>query len=186
MPVLIGRASACKNRIPAPMKDQMQRDKPIKLYIFDADGTLRRTTVEGLPCPNKPGDWELIPGVKERLATINWGPPGARFGIASNQGGVGMGYMTFDMAQQLLLDMVSEAFGQPAPQGSIEVCPHAPHALCKCRKPSPLMLIRLMHRFNVRRSETLFIGDMERDEEAARRAGVRFMWAHQFFGNHCP
>ncbi len=160
----------------------MQRDNPIKLYIFDADGTLRRTTVPGLPCPNKPGDWELIPGVRERLAIIDWGPQGARYGVASNQGGVGMGYLTFDMARQLLVSMVTEAFGEPPPMGSIEVCPHAPHAGCKCRKPSPLMLIRLMHRFNVRRGETLFVGDMERDEEAARRAGVRFMWAHQFFG----
>lgn len=160
----------------------MRKDKPVKLYIFDADGTLRRTTVEGLPCPNRRGDWELIPGVRERLAKIDWGASGARFGIASNQGGVGMGYMTFEMAYQLLADMVVEAFGvETPPTGSIEIRPHAPHTNCPCRKPKPLMLIRLLHRFRVRRDETLFVGDMDRDEEAARRAGVRFLWAHDFF-----
>lgn len=160
----------------------MRRDKPLKLYIFDADGTLRRTTVEGQPCPNKPGEWELIPGVKERLAEIDWGAGGARFGVASNQGGVGVGHMTFAAAYELLAEMVVAAFGvETPPAGSIEICPHAPHATCACRKPKPLMLLRLMHRFGAPRDETLFVGDMDRDEEAARRARVQFMWAHEFF-----
>jgi D-glycero-D-manno-heptose 1,7-bisphosphate phosphatase len=42
----------------------------IKLIIFDMDGTLRRTTVEGKPCPHAPGEWELLPGVREKFAGI--------------------------------------------------------------------------------------------------------------------
>lgn len=161
----------------------MRNTEPVKLYIFDADGTLRRTIVEGQMCPNKPGEWELIPGVRERLAEIEWGAGGARFGVASNQGGVGTGYLTFDAAYRLLAEMVVAAFDVPAPPGgSIEMCPHAPHADCACRKPKPLMLTRLMRRFGARRDETLFVGDMDRDEEAAARAGVRFIWAREFFG----
>lgn len=155
---------------------------PVKLYVFDADGTLRRTTVPGLPCPNAPGEWELIPGVRERLSRISWGEGGAHFGIATNQGGVGCGYLTFERARELLVEMVVEAFGVRPPAGSIEICPHAPHAGCACRKPEPLMLERLMRRFKVSKEETLFVGDLERDEEAARRAGTRFMWARDFFG----
>ena len=99
---------------------------PVRLYIFDADGTLRRTTVEGLPCPNRPGEWELIPGVRERLGRIDWGA--ARFGVASNQGGVGLGYLPLAAALGLLEEMFVEAFGVLAPPpGSIELCPHAPH-----------------------------------------------------------
>jgi D-glycero-D-manno-heptose 1,7-bisphosphate phosphatase len=154
---------------------------PIKLYIFDADGTLRRTTVPGLPCPNRPGEWELIPGVRERLAKIDWGEGGARFGVASNQGGVGLGYMTLAAARRLLEDMVVEAFGIPPPPGSIEICPHAPYVGCACRKPEPLMLRRLMRRFRATPDTTLFVGDMDKDEEAARRAGTRFIWADEFF-----
>jgi D-glycero-D-manno-heptose 1,7-bisphosphate phosphatase len=67
------------------------------------------------------------------------------------------------------------------PHGSIEVCPHAPHLGCPCRKPKPEMLLRLMRRFNVEPGETLFVGDMDKDEGAARAAGTRFMWAHEFF-----
>jgi D-glycero-D-manno-heptose 1,7-bisphosphate phosphatase len=154
---------------------------PVRLYIFDADGTLRRTTVPGLPCPNAPGEWELIPGVKERLARMRWGEGGARFGVATNQGGVGLGYLTLRRARSLLVEMVVEAFGAWPPPGSIEICPHAPYLGCPCRKPEPLMLQRLMRRFGVSKDETLFVGDMERDEEAARRGGARFMWAWDFF-----
>jgi D-glycero-D-manno-heptose 1,7-bisphosphate phosphatase len=156
-------------------------ETPVRLYIFDADGTLRRTTVPGLPCPNAPGEWELIPGVRERLARIRWGEGGARFGVATNQGGVGLGYLSLAVARSLLVEMVVEAFGAPPPPGSIEVCPHAPYLGCPCRKPEPLMLQRLMRRFRVSKEETLFVGDMDRDEEAARRAGARFMWAWDFF-----
>lgn len=165
----------------------MPNPKPVKLYIFDADGTLRRTTVAGQPCPNKEGEWELIPGVGQRLARIEWGAAtGAHFGVASNQGGVGMGYFSYETAFALLREMAWEALGREPPEGAIEMCPHAPFAGCPCRKPKPLMLLRLMHRFGVRRDQTLFVGDMDRDAEAARRAGVRFAWAHEFFGWDAP
>ncbi|HWS89462.1 MAG TPA: HAD-IIIA family hydrolase [Pyrinomonadaceae bacterium] len=158
----------------------MSDEAPVSLYIFDADGTLRRTTVQGLPCPNRPGEWELIPGVRESLAEIDWSR--ARFGVASNQGGVGVGYLSLAAARGLLEEMVVEAFGVPKPPpGSIELCPHAPHLGCPCRKPKPLMLERLMRRFGAGPHETLFVGDMDRDEGAARAAGTRFMWAHEFF-----
>ncbi len=160
----------------------MSVETPIRLYVFDADGTLRRTTVPGLPCPNGPGEWELIPGVRERLARIEWGEGGARFGVATNQGGVGLGYMTLAAARSLVEEMVLAAFGVPAPPGSVEICPHAPHWGCGCRKPRPGMLLNLMRRFSVAPGETLYVGDMDRDEGAARAAGTRFMWAHEFFG----
>jgi len=41
-----------------------------------------------------------------------------------------------------------------------------------------------MRRFDVKPEETLFVGDMDKDEGAARAAGTRFMWAHEFFGRH--
>ena len=157
-------------------------ERPVKLYVFDADGTLRRTTVPGLSCPNGPGDWELIPGVRERLSRIEWGESGARFGVATNQGGVGLGYLTLATARRLLVEMVVEAFGVSPPRGSIEICPHAPHLNCSCRKPNPEMLLRLMRRFRASPDQTLYVGDMDRDREAARRACARFMWAHEFFG----
>jgi len=161
----------------------MKREKPIKLYVFDADGTLRGCTVPDQPCPNRPGEWELLPGVKERLARIEWDErAGPHFAVATNQGGVGLGYFTSAEARRLVEDTVEAAFGRAAPPGSIEICTHAPHAGCACRKPKGEMIRRLMRRFRARPDETLFVGDSEADEGAAREAGCRFRWAHEFFG----
>lgn len=85
-----------------------------KLIIFDADGTLRSCTRTGQVCPNKVSEWKLIPGVREKLATIEWGLPvdgKTAFGIASNQAGVHYGYLSESVAFNLLYQMTEEAFG---------------------------------------------------------------------------
>jgi histidinol-phosphate phosphatase family protein len=161
----------------------MKRENPIKLYVFDADGTLRGCTVPGQPCPNRAGEWELLPGVRERLSRIKWDErAGPHFAVASNQGGVGLGYFKEETARALLADTARAAFCVEPPAGAIEVCTHAPRAGCACRKPKGGMLVTLMRRFGARPDETLYVGDMETDRDAARAAGVGFMWAKDFFG----
>lgn len=39
------------------------------LYVFDADGSVRETTVPGQYFPILPGEWKLRPGVVQKLAT---------------------------------------------------------------------------------------------------------------------
>lgn len=155
-------------------------ETPARLIIFDADGTLRRCTVPGQPCPNKDGEWEVIPGVRERIAGL---PECTRFAIVSNQGGVGMGMMTSDAAH-LMLEALSDAvfFEARKALSWLFVCCHAPKAGCACRKPSPLMLYWAMAHAHIRPVETLYVGDMDSDREAAQRAGVAFAWACEFFG----
>jgi D-glycero-D-manno-heptose 1,7-bisphosphate phosphatase len=157
------------------------RQPTAKLYIFDADGTLRWTTVPGQPCPNRPGEWRLMPNVKETLRSIHWGPGGPFLGVASNQGGVALGYLTKEMAYQLIEATLVEAIGGVPPHTVIEMCVCPPDVYCECRKPNPGMLLRIMQTLGVDPKETLFIGDLEIDREAARRASVAFMWACEFF-----
>lgn len=152
------------------------------LYIFDADGTLRWTTVPGQPCPNRPGEWRLMPNVREILSHMPWGPDGPFLGVASNQGGVALGYLTQEMAYQLIEATLVEAIGCVPPRTIIDICVCPPDTPCACRKPNPGMLLRIMRALHVDAADTLFIGDLETDREAARRAGVAFMWAHEFFG----
>ena len=149
-----------------------------RLYIFDADGTLRRTLVEGQPCPHRPGEWQLLDDVRPVLAGL---PAQALLGVASNQDHVGYGHLTLDEARALLGAMMREATGRQLPDGALELCPHRLEVSCRCRKPGPELLERLLAFHRVGRSEALFVGDAECDREAARAAGVRFAWAHQFF-----
>lgn len=147
-----------------------------RLIAFDADGTLRRCTIPGQPCPNAPGEWEVIPGVKERIATL---PDGMRFAIVSNQGGVGLGFVSEHVAWQMLVELADLTLRG---QCVALMCTHSPKYGCLCRKPSPLMLYQAMIAFDAKPRETLYVGDMESDREAAHRAGIDFLWAWEFFG----
>jgi D-glycero-D-manno-heptose 1,7-bisphosphate phosphatase len=151
-----------------------------RLVIFDADDTLRRTTVPGQPCPHAAGEWELMPGVREVLADIPWKV--VRAGVASNQDHVGYGHLTEETARSLLLSMVTQAIGeQSASDALIAFCPHRLEEHCSCRKPSPAMLLDLMRRAGVTHDQAVFVGNSSEDEEAARRAGVQFIEAATFF-----
>lgn len=155
---------------------------PLRLLIFDADGTLRWTTIPGQPCPNRPGEWRLMPNVRERLRAFDWGPGGTRLGVASNQNGVAAGYLSRAMAARLLRDTVREAIGHVPAGAQIEMCTCPLAAGCACRKPEPGMLLRILERAGVAAADALFVGDLDIDREAARRAGVAFQWAGDFFG----
>lgn len=173
------------NQKTAPKESQLTVDLDgVRLLIFDADGTLRRCTVPGQVCPNRDGEWELLPNVKETLARFDWHTQtgGMKFGIVSNQGGVGLGYISEADAYQMLADMVVAATGGWPRSGTIRICPHAPSAGCACRKPKPGMLLALSRWWGEPAERVMYVGDMESDRQAAEAAGVRFTWAKDFFG----
>jgi len=151
-----------------------------KLIIFDADGTLRQCTIPGQPCPNQDGEWKLLPNVKSVMRDLT--QRGTFLGIASNQRGVSLGYLSADMAYDLLVDCFVEATGCWPKSGAILLCTHGSEEECKYRKPKPGMLNCIMDHWDIKPEETLFVGDMDSDREAAENAGTDFMWAKDFFG----
>ena len=153
------------------------------LWIFDADDTLRRTTVPGRPCPRAPEEWELLPRVRETLSAVAWNQPEQpKFGVASNQDQVGAGLISPTVARQLLVDMAREATGFSPPPDAIQFCPHALGVDCECRKPRPGMLRRIMTFYGVGEDETVFVGDSPTDLIAAAAAGVAHLPAWRLFG----
>jgi HAD superfamily hydrolase (TIGR01662 family) len=147
-----------------------------KLYIFDCDGTLR--------IPGSEAD--LMPRVKSRLERIQWGEDTCA-AIASNQEGVALGRITGARAYQNLMETFKRALGAAYDQQwPIAMCPHTQKDRCICRKPSPYMLVLDMYRainlgFSIGSKDVLFVGDEDRDQQAAERAGIGFSWAEDFF-----
>ena len=54
---------------------------------------------------------------------------------------------------------------------AIYYCPHSRDEGCECRKPNPGMLFQAQRDLALCLSETRFIGDDERDRQAAEAAG---------------
>ncbi len=151
-----------------------------KLIIFDLDGTLVRG-VNGIEIPNRLSEQEPIPGVLERCEQLR--AEGIRLAIASNQGGVAFGYCTLKEADERIADIARKI------DAGYWYCPYHPAGTDKefrsdsfDRKPNPGMLMTIMRLYKVPVTETIFVGDMESDKEAARNAGVAFQWAKDFFG----
>jgi histidinol-phosphate phosphatase family protein len=155
-----------------------------RLYVFDADDTLRRTTVPGRPCPSTADEWELLPGVAEVLGSIPWSDEGGPyFGLASNQDQVAYGLFSEATARSLLRDLAHAATGLLPPDEALQLCPHRHDEECTCRKPKPGMLLRIMRHYGVAPSSTLFVGNAEVDRLAARAAGTAFRWAADAFSS---
>lgn len=154
----------------------------VKLFIFDADGTLRWTTVPGQKYPVETTQWQLMPGVAARLRAMRWDADGPWLAIASNQDGVAAGELSEARAKNLIEEMLVAALGHMPEKTQIALCTCGERADCACRKPAPGLLLRLLAHYHVAAEEALFVGDLESDAEAARRAGIAFMWAGQFFG----
>jgi D-glycero-D-manno-heptose 1,7-bisphosphate phosphatase len=153
------------------------------LFIFDADDTLRRTTAPGQPCPRGPEEWELLPGVRERLMRIPWTQPGGpKFGLASNQDQIAYGLLSISMAHRLLRDLALAVTDTVPSQAALQLCPHALDVECDCRKPAPGMLLRIMEHYGMKPTNTVFVGNHAVDRMAADRAGVAFVWSERFFG----
>jgi D-glycero-D-manno-heptose 1,7-bisphosphate phosphatase len=153
----------------------------VKLYVFDADGTLRWTAIPGRKYPLASSEWRLMPGVAARLRAIPWSAEGPWLAIASNQNGVAAGELSEEHARTLIGEMLTEALGCVPENTRIELCTCDERIGCACRKPAPGLLLRLLEHYDVAPADALFVGDLDSDAEAARRAGVAFMWADQFF-----
>lgn len=135
-----------------------------RIVIFDLDGTL--TPFRSGSC----GEFShtLLPGVAERVWELQ--SQAVFVGIASNQSAkrsveaiheqMAWVVKTLDLDPQLV-DWTTDKAVQ---------------------KPAPDMLLGLLALTGLQPWEALFVGDQATDEEAARRAGMDFIYASDYFG----
>jgi D-glycero-D-manno-heptose 1,7-bisphosphate phosphatase len=152
-----------------------------KLIIFDVDGTLV-TTKSGVTFRKTADDWQWLPGRKEKLLQLE--KEGIQTALATNQGGVAFGYFSQASIIHELYNLVDEAN-----IGCVRWCETHPHASIdeyrsesNRRKPGPGMIFEIQEYLQIGPIHTLMVGDRPEDEQAAKNAGVSFMWAHEFFG----
>ena len=149
-----------------------------KLLIADADGTLRRCIVAGQPCPNQANESVTIQEAKPLLSLWN----SHKFGIASNQGGVGLGYLSGTAAWSMRANLAVELIHDfNVSLHLVQICGSIDKA-DPDRKPNPGMLHRVMLAPHSSPDQTLMVGDRDDDRLAAKAAGCDFIWAWDLFG----
>jgi histidinol-phosphate phosphatase family protein len=140
--------------------------------ILDRDGVLNRRPPRARYVMT-PEEFEWLPGALDALRLL--ATAGYLVAVVSNQAGIGRGVMT-----EADLGRVHERMLYDARQagGAIEAIYHCPHDWdegCECRKPAPGMLFQAQRDFDLDLTRTTFVGDDERDGEAAEAAGCPFI-----------
>ncbi len=117
-------------------------------------------------------DWRWLDGALDalrRFAEAGW-----RVVVITNQAGIARGAMTENDLAAIHERMVGEAREAGGRIDAIYHCPHGWDEGCECRKPRPGMLFEAQRAFDLDLSRVYFIGDDERDGQAADAAGCPF------------
>jgi histidinol-phosphate phosphatase family protein len=152
-----------------PLTEAFFTRKPT--VILDRDGVLNQRP----PRAQYVRTWEefqWLPGAKEALRLLK--ESGYRVVVVSNQAGIGRGVMTDSDLAEINRRMLEEAEQTGGKIEAVYYCPHDWEAGCECRKPNPGLLFEAQKEFHLDLTRTLFVGDDERDRQAAETAGCPF------------
>lgn len=153
-----------------PLTEEFLARRPT--VFLDRDGVLnRRMSRAEYVCSWE--QWEWLPGAKEALRLFK--EANYQVIVITNQPGIARGAMT-----QAALDEIHEKMKIEVTQagGHIEAiycCLHDREEGCECRKPKAGLLYQAQRDFNLDLSRTYFIGDDERDAQAAATAGCPWL-----------
>jgi D-glycero-D-manno-heptose 1,7-bisphosphate phosphatase len=139
--------------------------------ILDRDGVLNERPPKA-EYVRSWDDFRWLPGAKEALKLLKIA--GYRTVVVSNQAGVGRGIMSLEAVETIHARMIADAVSAGGSIDATYYCPHDWTDGCECRKPRPGLLFRAQRELHLDLSRTLFIGDDERDAEAAEAAGCPF------------
>ena len=140
----------------------------IEHVILDRDGVLNRESESGWLAEASQWKWEQ--GSLEALQLL--ARAGIKLSIVTNQSGVGRGVVSLEAVDRIHDWLQAELAAAGVLLQGIYVCPHAPEADCRCRKPRPGLVEEAIADSGIAADRTLLIGDDLRDLEAGRAASV--------------
>ena len=139
-----------------------------KAVFLDRDGVLNRELGDYV---RRFEDFEVLDNFQALKTMQN---KGYLLLVATNQGGLAKGWYTEDELAKMhrhLREVYSE---HGVTITDFFYCPHHPDytGVCDCRKPKPGLLLQGIEKYSLDPSASYFIGDRDRDMEAAAAARV--------------
>jgi len=105
--------------------------------------------------------------------------------VVTNQSGIARGYYTKEQFLELTSWMEKEFEKQGTKIDRVYFCPHHPDISgeCACRKPKPGMLLQAAKELDIDLTNSIMVGDKERDIEAGVNAGLHVTYLFDESGN---
>lgn len=149
-------------------------DKKNTAVFLDRDGTIN----EEAGYMDSFDKLSILPPSFEAIRLIN--RSGMKAVVITNQAGVAKGLFSEEHVWEIHERIQGELRERGAHIDRFYYCPHHPTEgqgkylqVCDCRKPAAGMLIRAAEEMNIDLGRSYLVGDMVKDMEAARRAGVK-------------
>ena len=117
------------------------------------------------------GEFRFLPGVPEAIAQLTHA--GHRIIVCTNQAGIARGSMSVEAVEDIHHRMRAELVRQGGHIEHVYYCPHGKDEQCRCRKPSPGLLLKARDERDVDLRDAVFIGDSMTDVRAGQAAGLR-------------
>jgi histidinol-phosphate phosphatase family protein len=135
----------------------------VRAVLFDRDGTL----VHDVPYNGDPALVRPVAGARRALQRLRGA--GLRVGLVTNQSGIARGLLTAAAVRAVNDELQRQVGGFD----TVAVCPHGPDEGCGCRKPAPGLVLEAAGALGLRPDETVVVGDIGADVDAAAAAGAR-------------
>lgn len=142
----------------------------IQLLLLDRDGVINKEIGNYITHPDL---FELLPGIIPIIQHAN--QLNIPVVVITNQGGIGKGLYNHQTLEAIHEKMIRLLAREHCRLDQIIYCPHHPdfNGKCLCRKPDSLMLEKALALYHSAPEQTVFIGDNQRDLDAANKIGVR-------------
>jgi len=154
-----------------------------RAVFLDRDGTL----VEEIEYLTRTQDMRILPGAFQAVTRIN--ESGRLAVVVTNQSAVARGLLSEEAVRELH-EVLSAAFAREGARiDAFYYCPHHPEAggepyrrACRCRKPSPGLLLQAARELDLDLAASHMIGDKLLDVEAGHRAGCTSLLVRTGYG----
>lgn len=140
-----------------------------KAVFLDRDGVINEVKTDRVRFVNRSDHFYFLEGVLDATKILS--EAGFLLFVVTNQGGVGLGYLSHDELDSIhhyMLDEIKKAGGSIQ---EVSSCTHKPLSGCACRKPEAGMILELTEKYDIDLRQSYMIGDREADIEAGRKAG---------------
>lgn len=140
-----------------------------KAVFLDRDGVINEVKTQRVTFVNRPDQFYFLEGVLDAIKLLT--ESDFLIFVVTNQGGVGLGYLSHEQLRSIHDHMVMEIEKAGGLIQEVSCCTHKPHEGCKCRKPEAGMLLDLAQKYGLDIAQSYMVGDRDVDIEAGRKAG---------------